>query len=246
MSAPPDAPARAKLVFLYDVDNTLLDNDRLKTELDARLDRVLGIEASDLFWRLYEEVRQEKDVVDIPATVTRFEAECTNPRICSDVRDTIAAVDFPRYLYPGALDALAHTAGLGTNVIVSDGDAIFQRRKIVESGIAAASGEHVLIYIHKEDHVAEIQARFPADHYILIDDKPRILKAMPSRLGPRLRTIFVCQGKYAHDPEERAELHATLTLAAIGDLCAISATEFRTGHFQHQGACVDAPANPPV
>ncbi|HUS16974.1 MAG TPA: HAD family hydrolase [Chloroflexia bacterium] len=244
MTAPPDVPTGDTLVFLYDVDNTLLDNDRLKSELDARLDRVLGVEASDLFWRIYEEVREEKDVVDIPETVIRFEGECTNPTICSDVRDTIAGVNFRHYLYPGALDALAHTGRFGTNVVVSDGDAVFQRRKIVESGIAAAAGEHVLIYIHKENHVAEIQARFPAGHYLMIDDKPRILKAMPPRFGPRLRTIFICQGKYAHDAEERADLRATLTLASIGDLCAVSAEEFRTGHFRRQGECVDALPDP--
>lgn len=238
MSAPSPAAdsGPSALVFLYDVDNTLLDNDRLKDDVDARLDRVLGIEASDLFWRIYEEVRQQEDVVDIPEAVRRFKAQCTNGRICDDVESTFADVDFRRYVYPGALEALAHTARFGTNVILSDGDQVFQRRKIVESGIAAAA-RHVLIYVHKEQHVAEIRARFPADHYVLIDDKPRILKVMPGMFGARLTTVLVCQGKYAHDAAARAGLEPDLTVAGIGDLCAYSAQEFHTCTFHRQGTC---------
>jgi FMN phosphatase YigB (HAD superfamily) len=238
-----DHPPRAEsspaahLVFLYDVDNTLLNNDALKHDLDVQLDALLGVPESDLFWRIYEDVRQEEDVVDIPEALRRFEAECTNRPLCLSIRNVFDRVDFPHYLYPGALDTLRYTASLGTNVILSDGDQVFQRRKIEESGIAEAALCHVLIYVHKEEHVDEIRARFPARNYVMIDDKPRILKALPPRFGGDLRTVFVCQGKYAHDPKRPADLAPDLTIAGIADLQEYSAEELRTGRFHRQGSC---------
>lgn len=239
--APADSSPTADLVFLYDVDNTLLNNDTLKQDLDAQLDALLGVPESDLFWRIYEDVREEEDVVDIPEALRRFEAQCTNRPLCLSIRSVFDRVDFRRYIYPGALDTLRYTASLGTNVILSDGDQVFQRRKIEESGIADAAACHVLIYVHKEEHVDEIRARFPARYYVMVDDKPRILKALPPRFGGDLRTVFVCQGKYARDPQRPADLVPDLTIAGIADLQAYSAEELRTGRFHHQGPCsVDA------
>src|SRR4051812_1699904 len=226
-----------ELVFLYDVDNTLLNNDQLKADVDSRLFRELGSEWSDLFWKIYEIVRREEDVVDIPEAIRRFEANCPDDAACKTVHDTFQEIDFRRYLYPGALDALRHTAKMGTNVILSDGDPVFQRRKVEESGIAEAAEGHVLIYVHKEQHVDEILNWFCADRYVLADDKPRILKAMPQLLGSRLVTVFVCQGHYAHDPNMRADFVPDLTLGGIGDMGEYTADEFRSGEFHKQGAC---------
>ena len=240
--APAPAPAPVpELVFLYDIDNTLLNNDQLKSDIDTRLFRELGAEWSDLFWKIYEIVRREEDVVDIPEAIRRFEANCPDDAACKTVHDTFQELDFRRYVYPGALEALQHTAQMGTNVILSDGDPVFQRRKAEESGIAAAAEGHVLIYVHKEQHVDEILSWFCADRYVQIDDKPRILKAMPRLLGSRLVTVFVCQGHYAHDPQMRADFAPDLTLTGIGDILEYGADEFRTGDFHRQGACaIDA------
>jgi FMN phosphatase YigB (HAD superfamily) len=238
-----DSPAAAGLVFLYDVDNTLLNNDALKQNLDAQLDALLGVPESDLFWRIYEEVREEEDVVDIPAALQRFEEQCTNGPLCAAVRGVFARVDFPHYLYPGALETLRYTATLGTNVIVSDGDQVFQRTKIAQSGIEAAVDGHVLIYVHKEDCVDDIRAQYPGRHYVMVDDKPRILKALPLRFDGDLRTVCVCHGKYARDPQRPADLSPDLTIAGIADLQEYSADELSTGRFHQQGTCpVDARA----
>jgi FMN phosphatase YigB (HAD superfamily) len=241
--APADSSPTTDLVFLYDVDNTLLNNDALKHDLDTQLDALLGVPESDLFWRIYEDVREEEDVVDIPEALRRFEEQCTDRPLCLSIRAVFEQVDFPHYLYPGALDTLRYTASLGTNVILSDGDQVFQRRKIEESGIADAAACHVLIYVHKEEHVHEIRVRYPARHYVMVDDKPRILKALPTRFGGDLHTVFVCQGKYARDPQRPADLVPDLTLAGIADLQEYSADELRTGRFYRQGTCpVDAHA----
>ena len=237
----PDPSATATLVFFYDVDNTLLDNDRLKSEVDAQLDTLLGIAWSDTFWRLYEEVRQERDVVDIPETLRRFAELCPDGTICSHAHAVFADVDFTAYLYPGALAALAHTAQFGTNVILSDGDLVFQRDKIEKSGIAEAADCHVRIYTHKEQHLTELLADFPAAQYLMVDDKPRIGKAMKPLLGNRLHIVFVCQGKYAYDAAGRTDFQPDLTLAGIADICDYEAAEFRSGQFHRQGQC-----NPPA
>lgn len=231
------SPAADTLVFFYDVDNTLLDNDRLKSEVDAQLDRLLGITWSDTFWRLYEEVRQERDVVDIPETLRRFAALCPDETLCSRAHAIFAEVDFAAYLYPGALGALAHTAQFGTNVILSDGDLVFQRDKIEKSGIADAADCQVRIYTHKEQHLSELLADFPAAQYLMVDDKPRIGKAMKPLLGNRLHIVFVCQGKYAYDAAGRTDFQPDLTLAGIADIAAYSAAEFRSGQFHRQGDC---------
>lgn len=248
MSAPrpavDGAASSPDLVFLYDVDNTLLNNDRLKADADTRLDMLLGIEWSDLFWRIYEDVRQEEDVVDIPEAIRRFESDCSNWRVCQGVRATFEEVDFPSYLYPGALAALRHTAQFGVNVVVSDGDPVFQRRKIEESGISTAAGGNVLIYVHKEEHTAKIIERFPGRRYIMVDDKPRILRAMPPRMPADLLTVFVCQGRYAHDATGRADFHPDLILSSIGDMCEYDAEEFKTGEFHRQGSCAIDTAGP--
>jgi hypothetical protein len=234
--AKPGRPTES-LTFLYDVDNTLLNNDQLKADIDTRLFSLLGDRWSDLFWTIYEDVRHQEDVVDIPEAVHRFQQECHDQAVCSGVADAFQQIDFRHYVYPGALDALAYTATLGTNVIVSDGDPVFQCRKIEESGLAAAAGGHVLIYIHKEQHVAEITGQFPADHYVIVDDKPRILKAMPPLFGPRLVTVFVCQGHYAHDPGGRTDFSPALTLGSIRDIHDYPLAEFLSGAFHKQGAC---------
>jgi hypothetical protein len=234
---PADPSVENTLVFLYDVDNTLLDNDRLKAEATQRLAVLIGAEWADRFWEIYEAVRAETDVVDIPESLRRFHKYCSDPAIARTAQRVFDTIDFDSYLYPGALDVLKYTEAMGNNVILSDGDQVFQQRKVDQSGIARAAENRVLIYVHKEEHLDEILAYCPGEIYILVDDKPRIGKAMQKLLGDRLRVVFVCQGHYAHDPVMRAGFHPNLTLSNIGDLIGYSFDEFCSGHFLKQGEC---------
>ena len=188
----------APLVFLVDMDNTLIDNDALKRDLQETIVRLLGREHGDRFWAIYELMRQEHDYVDFPATIERFRLEHPEAPRLPKVEQLVMNVPFDRYLYPGALDTLATLGGLGPVVIVSDGDAVYQPRKITRSGVAAAVEGRVLIFAHKQEQLPEVQRRHPADHYVLIDDKPSILADVKRRWGDRVTTVLVCQGQYAY------------------------------------------------
>jgi FMN phosphatase YigB (HAD superfamily) len=181
------------------MDNTLFDNDALKRDLQETLVRLLGPELADRFWAIYELVRQEHDYVDIPATIARFQREHPEAQRITEVEEWLRRLPFDRYLYPGALETLAALRELGPVVIVSDGDAAFQPRKIARSGVAAAVDGRVLIYTHKQQQLPEVQQRYPADHYVLIDDKPSILADVKRLWGDRVTTVFVKQGHYAEE-----------------------------------------------
>jgi FMN phosphatase YigB (HAD superfamily) len=184
------------LVFLLDVDNTLLNNDQLKDDLAQQGRALLGEERAERFWQIYEEVRHDEDYVDFPATLARFAAEfpdAPNDRLRSLVMD----VPFASYLYPGALAAITYLNSIGQAVILSDGDHIFQMLKIERSGLAAAVAGRVVITVHKERELATVFTAYPAEHYVLIDDKPTILATVERCYGERFTTVLVCQGKYA-------------------------------------------------
>src|SRR5579871_4875835 len=162
---------QGRLSFMLDVDNTLLDNDALKELLATELQAALGADGAARFWALYEEVRRERDVVDLPLTARRYAEEKGDPAVGDGVARILDTLPFSRFVYPHALETLRHLETLGTVGILSDGDTVFQRRKIEHSGLAAAVNGCVLIYTHKEEHLDEVAKCKPSDHAVLIDDK---------------------------------------------------------------------------
>jgi FMN phosphatase YigB (HAD superfamily) len=208
-------------VFLFDVDNTLLDNDGVQTDLSAHLEREFGRDRRDRYWAIFEELRAELGYADYLGALQRYRLEnLDEPHV---LRISAFLIDYPfaQRLYPGALAVLAHCARLGPTVILSDGDVVFQPRKVQRSGLWQAVDGRVLIYLHKEQMLAAVEKRYPARHYVMVDDKLRILTAMKSVWADRLTTIFVRQGHYAHDPQALgAYPPADLSLAEVGELAA--------------------------
>jgi FMN phosphatase YigB (HAD superfamily) len=215
----------AELAFLFDVDNTLLDNDRAKADLAMLVDELVGPERGARFWEVYEQVRDEVDVVDYPRTLARFRTLFPDEPYFPDLATRVLGFPYEAYLYPGALEAIAHCRTLGTVAIVSDGDAVYQAAKIARAGLAAAVDRHVVICLHKETRFAEILQRFPAERHVLVDDKPRILAAAKGLLGERLVTLLVRQGHYA--AEHRAYPAPDLAIDAIADLQRLDRADFR-------------------
>jgi FMN phosphatase YigB (HAD superfamily) len=207
------------LVFLFDVDNTLLDNDRVQSDLGDRLAEKFGVAARDRYFAIFEELRRELGYADYLGALERYRLEeMHDPRL---LRISNWLVDYPfaDRLYPGALDAVKHARQFAPAVILSDGDAVFQPRKVERSGLAQAFDGHVLIYIHKEEELADVERLYPAKHYVMIDDKLRILDAMKKIWGERVTTVFPQQGHYATDPEILAQYpHGDIQLKRIADL----------------------------
>ena len=208
-----------RVVFLFDVDNTLVDNDRVQAHLKEHLAQTYGAATRDRYWDILEELREELGYVDYLGALERYRVEALHrPEV---LRMSSWLVDYPfaDRLYPGAMDAVKHVQQWGTPVILSDGDAVFQPRKVERSGLWRAFDGRVLIYIHKEDELDDVARLYPADHYVMIDDKLRILSAVKKIWGERVTTVFPKQGHYALDPEILAQCPpADIELAKIGDL----------------------------
>jgi FMN phosphatase YigB (HAD superfamily) len=208
-----------RVVFLFDVDNTLVDNDRVQAHLKEHLAQTYGDATRDRYWAILEELREELGYVDYLGALERYRVEALHrPEV---LRMSSWLVDYPfaDRLYPGALDAVKHVQQWGTHVILSDGDAVFQPRKVERSGLWRAFDGRVLIYIHKEEELDDVARLYPADHYVMIDDKLRILSAVKKIWGERVTTVFPKQGHYALDPEILAQCPpADVELAKIGDL----------------------------
>ena len=219
----------SRLAFLLDVDNTLLANDEVKKNLDQRLHAVLGEKLAGRFWEIYEQVRKEKSVVDIPLSLQRLRAETPVAEMDNTTYQRAHSIfedePFSQYLYPHVIETLHHLCELGLTIIVSDGDQYFQAEKIVNSHLAAAVEGRVLIYIHKQQHLYEIMQRYPAEHYVMIDDKAQILADIKAALGERLTTVFVLQGKYAQQGLP-ASFTPDISVERIGDLRDYSARDF--------------------
>jgi FMN phosphatase YigB (HAD superfamily) len=209
----------SRVVFLFDVDNTLVDNDRVQAHLKEHLAQTYGDATRDRYWDILEELRDELGYVDYLGALERYRVEALHrPEV---LRMSSWLVDYPfaDRLYPGALDAVKHVQQWGTHVILSDGDAVFQPRKVERSGLWRAFDGRVLIYIHKEEELDDVARLYPADHYVMIDDKLRILSAVKKIWGGRVTTVFPKQGHYAFDPEILAQCPpADIELAKIGDL----------------------------
>lgn len=213
------------LVVLLDVDNTLLDNDLIRSRLERELSDVLGGEHAGRFWEIYEQVRAETDLVNFPVTIERFGRACADTACVGKVSAVLYEFPFREYLYPESLEAIRHVASFATPVILSDGDQLFQRYKIRAAGLEDAVAGNVLVYIHKEQELENIRRRFPALHYVMVDDKARIHAAMKAEMGGGLTAVMVCQGKYAHDQAHHDFSEADITIEGIGGLLALTAEE---------------------
>jgi FMN phosphatase YigB (HAD superfamily) len=209
----------AHRVILFDVDNTLLDNDAVQEDLSAHLEREFGRERRDRYWSIFETLRVELGYADYLGALQRYRLENLDEPQLLLMSSFLIDYPFARRLYPQALEVLAHCRRFGTTVILSDGDVVFQPRKVRRSGLWEAVEGRVLIYLHKERMLESVRQRYPASDYVMVDDKLRILAAMKSQWGGSLTTIFPRQGHYAHDPKEIAAYPAAdRTVERIGDL----------------------------
>lgn len=204
-------------MLLLDVDNTLLDNDRFEADLTAQLERAFGRQGRDQFWRAYEALRTELGYANYLGAVQRFRGDTeANPQLLQ-LGDWLLGYPFAERLFPGALDLLNYLARFGLPVLLSDGDVVFQPHKIRRAGLWDAVDGRVLIYVHKEHMLGAVEARFPARHYVMVDDKPHVLASMKQVMGDHLTTIFVRQGHYAHAPGAPHDV-ADVTIQRIADL----------------------------
>jgi len=209
-----------QIVFLVDVDDTLLENDRIQDDLKRHIEHEFGAECRDRYWAIQEELFQELGYRDYLGAFQRFRVEHPYEHHLARASNYLVDYPFDLRLYPGALDVLRKLRRWGTTVILTDGDVVFQPRKVERSGIFKAVDGRVLIYVHKEAALADVKRRFPADHYVVVDDKLRILAAMKKAWGKRVTTVFPLQGKFANDPKIQAAFPqaADVAINHIGDL----------------------------
>jgi FMN phosphatase YigB (HAD superfamily) len=215
-------------VFLLDVDNTLLDNDSIVADLNAHLAQAFGDESRDRYWKIFEALRVELGYADYLGALQRYRVGImSDPRLLM-VSSFLVDYPFAKRLYPGALDVIAYLGRWGQTVILSDGDVVFQPRKIQRSGLWNAVDGRVLIYLHKEQMLDDVKQRYPARHYVMVDDKLRILAAMKNIWEDRLTTVFPRQGHYAFDPGNIAAYPAAdISVEHIGELLHV---DFSTLH----------------
>ena len=217
------------LVFLLDVDNTLIDNDAVKDDINEHLKVQMGEQLTARFWEIYEQARSESEVVNIPLSLQRLRAETPLNVLDEETYRHVHSIfdNYPFYdkLYPYALETLHHLRTLGLTVIVSDGDMFFQPEKIFRSDLAETVEGRVLIYKHKQEHLDEIKRLYPADRYVMIDDKPQILADSRLIMGDVLTTVFVKQGKYAVN-QHPGGFTPDISVLHIGDLRSYSAAQF--------------------
>jgi FMN phosphatase YigB (HAD superfamily) len=218
-------------VFLVDVDNTLLDNDGIQDDIRRHLECEYGPACRDRYWTILEQLMEELGYRDYLGALQRYRVE--HPLDIDLLAMSSFLVDYPfaSRLYPGALAVLERLGRWGRTVILSDGDVVFQPRKVERSGIAAAAGGRVLIYIHKERALDDVERRYPARHYVLVDDKPRILAAVKASWGERVTTVLPRQGQYAHDAKALAASPAPdFAIERIGDLLAHDLSALAAGN----------------
>lgn len=207
------------LVFLFDVDNTLLDNDRVTDDLKRHLEQEVGPEREKCYWDIFEQLRSELGYADYLGALQQYRVKYpTDPGLLT-VSHFMVNYPFATRLYPDSLDVVEHVKAWGKPVVLSDGDVVFQPLKVERSGIWETFGGNVLIYIHKEQQLEDVEKRFPARHYVMVDDKLRILTAIKKIWGNKVTTIFPKQGRYAHDAQTLAQYPAAdISVERIGDL----------------------------
>jgi FMN phosphatase YigB (HAD superfamily) len=206
-------------VFLFDVDNTLLDNDRVVTDLMRHLEREVGHERQQRYWAIFEELRSELGYADYLGALQRYRSEYPRDPHLLTVSSYLVNYPFANRLFPNSLDVLEQYQTWGPVVILSDGDVVFQPRKVERSGLFEAVDKNVLIYVHKELELDDVERRYPAEHYVLVDDKLRILTAVKKSWGTRVTTVFPRQGHYAVDAKALAAYPpADISIGRIGEL----------------------------
>ena len=211
--------ANSNVVFLFDVDNTLLDNDRITADLKRHLEKEVGHDRQQRYWEFFEQMRAELGYADYLGALQRYRIEYPRDPSLLTVSHFMVNYPFATRLFPDSLDVVEHVKQWGKAVVLSDGDVVFQPRKIARSGISEAVNGNVLIYIHKERELDDVEHRFPADHYVLIDDILRILTAVKEIWRERVTTVFPKQGHYALDAQAIAGLPpADISIARIGEL----------------------------
>jgi FMN phosphatase YigB (HAD superfamily) len=208
-----------RVVFLFDVDNTLLDNDRVAADLQRHLINEVGAEGAQEYWQIFEQLRTDLGYADYLGGLERYRAKHPHAQQLLCMSDFLINYPFAERLFPDALKVIERVQQWGSAVILSDGDVVFQPLKISRSGLANAVSGRVLIYVHKEQELDDLEQRYPAEHYVLVDDKLRILAAVKKFWGSRVTTVFVRQGHYAADPRVLASYPpADLSIGRIGDL----------------------------
>jgi FMN phosphatase YigB (HAD superfamily) len=217
-----------RVIFLLDVDNTLLDNDRFAQDLGDRLERSFGAAERARYWEIFARRREALGLADYLGALQDFRIGLDDHPQLLEMSDFLLEYPFASRLFPRALEAIAHVRTFGLPVVLSDGDIVFQPRKIHRSGIWAAVEGRVLIYLHKEKVLDHMQQRYPARHYVMVDDKANLLAAMKLVLGARLTTVFVRQGHYALAAESKSAQPAPdLAIERIGDLLNHNLTDFK-------------------
>jgi FMN phosphatase YigB (HAD superfamily) len=219
---------QAAVIFLLDVDNTLLDNDRFGADLGDHLETSFGAAERARYWEIFERRREALEFADYLGSLQDFRTGLDgNPQLLR-LSEFVLEYPFANRLFPGALEAIAHLRTFGLPVVLSDGDIIFQPRKIQRSGIWAAVDGRVLIYVHKQKELRSLQDRYPANHYVMVDDKANLLAAMKTAMGDRLTTVFVRQGHYALAAESKSAIPSPdLTIERIGDLLDHNLNDFK-------------------
>ena len=206
-------------VFLFDVDNTLVDNDRVAADLQRHLQKVMGQETAARYWEIFELLRQELGYADYLGALQRYRVEKPHCPELLEVSYFMINYPFANRLFPGSLDAVEHARKCGLPVILSDGDVVFQPRKVDRSGLYESFEGRVLIYVHKELELDEVEARYPATHYVMVDDKVRLLTDIKNHWGERVTTVFPRQGHYALDAALVAKFpKPDITMERIGEL----------------------------
>jgi FMN phosphatase YigB (HAD superfamily) len=217
------------LVFYIDVDNTLIDNDRVKVDVNSEINDLIGEERAAHFWEVYEQVRRDMDGINIPETLERIKPEFSDQTLYKRLYRLWMDFPYPEYIFPDVFETLAHLKTFAELYILSDGDASFQLRKIVASGLSRAVDGNLLIYLHKDHHFEDVERMHLATHYIMVEDKPSLLAAAKDYFGNRITTILLRQGKYSLQPAKYAP---DLTLNAFGDLRNFSAEQFANGKLE--------------
>jgi FMN phosphatase YigB (HAD superfamily) len=223
-----DAVPTDRVVFLLDVDNTLLDNDRFGADLGDHLEQAFGAAERARYWKIFGDRREQLGLADYLGSLQLFRTGLDDDPHLLRMSEYLLEYPFSALVYPQALTAIAHLATIGSPVVLSDGDVVFQPRKIKRAGIWDAVAGRVLIYLHKERVLDHVQQRYPAAHYVMVDDKPNLLAAMKIVLGRKLTTIFVRQGHYAHDPQSMTQQPPPdRVIERIGDLMTLNPSDFQ-------------------
>ncbi len=206
-------------VFLFDVDNTLIDNDRVAADLKRHLKETVGEACEQRYWDIFEKLRAELGYADYLGALQRYRVEQPREPKLLEVSYFMINYPFANRLYPESLDAVDYAKQLGRAAILSDGDVVFQPRKVDRSGLYDTFEGHVLIYVHKEQELEDVEAKYPAEHYVMVDDKVRLLAAIKQHWGKRVTTVFPRQGHYALDEKLVAQFpKPDITLERIGEL----------------------------